>query len=459
MKRTLAWAVLMTLVVVGILVAGLALRKDLRFKDLVARGNRALTADQTFAAIEAFSGAIALNQDSMVAHLRRGEAYRKRGEIEAAIRDFRTAIHVDPSAVRPAELLGDVNYELGRFPMAVEAYRRCTTIDDRNARAQYKLGLALYRAGNAAGALVPLRQAASLDPRMAEAQYMLGLSLKHANQPADAIRALQQAISASPTLLAAREELAGVYADQGRIPEAVEQLEKLASLDPNRPERQAAIALAQARAGHADIALAVLGRAAERYRDNPVIYTTLGRVWFESAERARDRAGLRKALQALAPVARGADAPGDTVALYGEALVLSGDLVRGEITLRQAADLLPVSLDTLIWLADAAERLGHYPVVRTALERWAALAPESHPNLRAVYERIGDLARRMGDPGAAVRAWRIAAGPSPSPRFLARLADAELAAGDTEAARRTIALGLGQDPRHPTLRALQRRLQ
>ena len=122
MKRTLAWAVLMTLVVVGILVAGLALRKDLRFKDLVARGNRALTADQTVAAIEAFSGAIALNQDSMVAHLRRGEAYRKRGEIEAAIRDFRTAIHVDPSAVRPAELLGDVNYELGRFPMAVEAY-------------------------------------------------------------------------------------------------------------------------------------------------------------------------------------------------------------------------------------------------------------------------------------------------------------------------------------------------
>jgi len=84
MKRTLAWAVLMTLAVVGALVAGLALRRDLRFQGLVARGNHALSTDQAVAAIEAFSGAIALKGDSMVAHLRRGEAYRKRGEIEAA---------------------------------------------------------------------------------------------------------------------------------------------------------------------------------------------------------------------------------------------------------------------------------------------------------------------------------------------------------------------------------------
>ena len=152
MKRTLAWAILMTFAVVGVLVAGLAVRRDVRFKALVASGNRALATDQTFAAIEAFSGAIALKDDSMVAFLRRGEAYRKRGELDAALRDLRTAVRLDRSAVRPAELLGDVNYDIGRFPLAVDAYRRCTSIDDRNAPAQYKLGLALYRAGDSAGA-------------------------------------------------------------------------------------------------------------------------------------------------------------------------------------------------------------------------------------------------------------------------------------------------------------------
>ncbi len=459
MARTLTWAVVMTVVAGGLIVAGLAFQRDARYRNLVASGNLALSTDQTFAAIEAFSGAIALKDDSMVAYLRRGEAYRKRGELDAAVRDLRTATRLDPAAVRPAELLGDVNYDLGRFAKAVESYGKAAKSDDRDARLQYKLGLALYRSGDAAGALEPLQRVTGLDPRMADAHYLLGLCLRRVNQPADALQALERAVAAAPGLLAAREELAGAYADAGRMEEAVAQYEAIAALEPERPERQAAVALAQARAGHTDLAVGVLGRAAQRYPDNAVIFTALGRVWFEAAARARDRMGLRKALEALEPVTRGAAPSGDALALYGQALVLSGELLRGESALRRAADLLPVAPDTLIWLADAAERLGHYPVVRSALERWAAIAPETNPNLPAVYERVGDLAKRMGDTSAAVSAWRIAAGPLASPGFLARLADAEMAVGDVEAARKTVARGLGKDARNPTLLALQKRLQ
>ncbi len=459
MARTLTWAVVMTVVAGGLIVAGLAFQRDARYRNLVAGGNLALSTDQTFAAIEAFSGAIALKDDSMVAYLRRGEAYRKRGELDAAVRDLRTATRLDPAAVRPAELLGDVNYDLGRFAQAVESYGRAAKSDDRDTRLQYKLGLALYRSGDAAGALEPLQRVTGLDPRMADAHYLLGLCLRRVNQPADALQALERAVAAAPGLLAAREELAGAYADAGRMEEAVAQYEAIAALEPERPERQAAVALAQARAGHTDLAVGVLGRAAQRYPDNAVIFTALGRVWFEAAARARDRMGLRKTLEALEPVTRGAAPSGDALALYGQALVLSGELLRGESALRRAADLLPVAPDTLIWLADAAERLGHYPVVRSALERWAAIAPETNPNLPAVYERVGDLAKRMGDTSAAVSAWRIAAGPLASPGFLARLADAEMAVGDVEAARKTVARGLGKDARNPTLLALQKRLQ
>lgn len=459
MTRTLTWAVLTAATVAGLAMAGIAVERDLRYQDLVASGNRALATDQTFAAIEAFSGAIALKEDSMVAYLRRGEAYRKRGELEAALRDLRAATRLDRLAIRPAELLGDVNYDLGRYAKAVESFRKCTSIDDRNPRVQYKLGLALYRSGDAAGAVAPLRQAAALDQRMAEARYVLGLCLKEVNQPAQAMQVFEQAVAVSPRLSAAREALAGLYADGGRMNEAVEQLEAIAALEPGRPERQAAVGLAQARGGHTDLALGVLGRAAERYPDNAVIYVALGRVWFEAAEPGRDRIGLRKALEALEPVTRGPAVSGEALALYGRILVVSGELLRGENALRQAADLLPVAPDTLIWLADAADRLGHYPVVRTALERWAALAPESSPNRPAVYERIGDLAMRMGDPGAAVKAWRLAAGPAPSPGFLARLAGAELTMGDVAAARRTVAQGLERDSRNPSLLALQRKLQ
>ena len=459
MTRTLAWALLMTAVVGGIVVAGLSVQRDLRYQNLVASGNRALATDQTFAAIEAFSGAIALREDSMVAYLRRGEAYRKRGEPEAALRDFRAASRIDRNAVRPAELMGDVEYDLGRFAKAVDAYRRCAAIDDGNARVQYKLGVAQFRSGDAAAAAAPLRRAASLDPRMAEARYTLGLSLRQAGQRDDAIQALEQAVRMSPALSAAREALAELYAEAGRAAEGIVQLEAIAALEPDRPERQAAVALAQARAGRTDLAVGVLGRAAERYPENPVIYVALGRVWFESAERARDRVGLRKALEALEPFTRGPSATGEALALYGRALVLSGDAARGEAALREAADMLPVLPDTLLWLADAAERLGHYPVMRSALERWAAIAPETDPNLPAVYERIGDLAMRLGDPPAAIRAWQLAAGPTASAGLLVRIAEAELAAGNNDAARAAIDRGLARDPRHLMLLALQRKIQ
>jgi tetratricopeptide (TPR) repeat protein len=459
MTRTLAGTLLATAVVAGIVVIGLSVQRDLRYQGLLASGNRALATDQTFAAIEAFSGAIALRDDSMVAYLRRGEAYRKRGEPEAALRDLRAASRIDRNAVKPAELMGDVEYDLGRFAKAAEAYRRCVAIDDANARMQYKLGLALFRAGDPAGAAGPLRRAASLDPRMAEARYALGLSLRRTGERDDAIEAFEQAIEAAPALSAAREELAALYAEAGRAPEGIVQLEAIAALEPDRPERQAAVALAQARAGRTDLAVGLLGRAAERYPDNAVIFVALGRVWFESAERARDRVGLRKALEALEPFTRGPSASGEAIALSGRALVLSGEVLRGEALLRLAAEILPVSPDTLLWLADAAEQLGHYALMRSALERWAAIAPEADPNLPAVYERIGDLATRLGDPAAAARAWHLAAGPAAPAGLLARLAQAELANGHVEAARTAIDRGLARDPRHPVLLALQRRLQ
>src|ERR1700756_1859111 len=78
------------------------------YRSLLARGDAALADDQTFAAIEAYSGAIALRPDSMLAHLRRGETYRRRGDrgdLDQAARDFRAAVALDRSATRPLEEL------------------------------------------------------------------------------------------------------------------------------------------------------------------------------------------------------------------------------------------------------------------------------------------------------------------------------------------------------------------
>src|SRR5438552_19080993 len=84
-----------------------AAARDRDYRALLARGDAALRDEQTFGAIEAYSGAIALRQDSMLAYLRRGEAYQRRGDLDAASRDFRKAARLDQTATRPTEEPGD----------------------------------------------------------------------------------------------------------------------------------------------------------------------------------------------------------------------------------------------------------------------------------------------------------------------------------------------------------------
>ena len=129
---------------------------DRDYRTLLARGDTALRSDQTFPAIEAYSGAVALRPDSMLPRLRRGEAYQHRGDLDAAVRDFRDAAALDLAATRPREELGDVLYQLERYQRAVEAYETALALDDRLARVDYKLAIARYRAGDARGAITAL---------------------------------------------------------------------------------------------------------------------------------------------------------------------------------------------------------------------------------------------------------------------------------------------------------------
>ncbi len=453
-------AAVLGVVAAGILVLAIVASREREFQRLLVRGNAALAADQTFVAIESFSGAIALKNDSMIAFMKRGETYRRRGESEAALRDLRTATLLDPSAVRPAELLGDLTYTLHRFARAAESYQACVRLDDRSSRVFYKLGLALYRSGDAAGAVEALRRAVALDEHLAEAHYLMGVCLQDQGKADEAIASLQHALQLAPGLTAPREELVSIFRSLGREREAIEQLEALAALDPGKPERQTVLALAYARTGRTDLAVGILGRAAERYPDSTGTYLTLGRIWLESAGPRRDRVAVSKAIEALEPLARRPGATSETLALYGRALLLSGDPVRAESTLDQASQLYPLEPSALRDLASVAERLGHIAKARDAWYRWTALAPESDPDLAPAYDRVGELSLRLGDPTTAVQAFRtVLQLRAPSAQAFGRLAEAELAAGDPAGARATVAAGLERDPTAGVLLALRGRLK
>src|SRR3954465_12888822 len=75
-------------------------RQAREFRRLLAVGDAALTHDQTSAAIEAYSGAIALRRAGRRGGLKRGDTYRRRGEYPPALRDLQQATALDPTAPR-----------------------------------------------------------------------------------------------------------------------------------------------------------------------------------------------------------------------------------------------------------------------------------------------------------------------------------------------------------------------
>ena len=147
MRRLLVVSVGLAALMVGIVLAWTAVRQEREFQRLIVAGDAALAEDQTYGAIEAFSGALALKRDSMLPYLKRGDTYRRRGELTAALRDLRDAAALDPSAPRPVELLGDVNAVMGRYEQASEHYEALVVLDDQSPRVLYKLALAYYRKG------------------------------------------------------------------------------------------------------------------------------------------------------------------------------------------------------------------------------------------------------------------------------------------------------------------------
>src|SRR5471032_2385934 len=156
MKRAIAVIAVLALTAAGGAAAYQAIARDRSYRALLARGDTALGEEQTFGAIEAYSGAIALHPDSMLAHLRRGETYQwrgDRGDLDQAASDFRAAARLNPTATRPLEELGDVLYQVQRYPQAADTYLRYLRLDDRSARVNYKLALTHYASGNLDAAL------------------------------------------------------------------------------------------------------------------------------------------------------------------------------------------------------------------------------------------------------------------------------------------------------------------
>ena len=464
MRRTLTWvgtaAALLTCVVLGA-IAVQGLYTERQYRRLLGEGDKALAAGKAYAAVEAFSGALAFKPDSMVAFLRRGQAYREQRRFDEATRDWRQASKLAPEAPQPLIALGDHFDAIGEYAEAAEWYGQAASrLKAEDPSLLYRLALARFKAGDSAAALEPLKTVTERNDASPERRYLLGLVQRDLGDLPGAIASLESALAIAPDFTAARDELADAYRAADRSLDEMVQLQALSSRS-TQVDRRVAIGAAQMRQGQFDAALGTLSAARRAAPNDSGVLLAIGRVHLARAERnpEGDEESVARALEVIRSALGGTSPRSEGYALFGRALFLSGSYAEAERILREAVETSPVNVDAFLYLADVAERMSHDLEARDALVNYDALKGDtSTSDVRAARAaRIGDLSLRAGDPAVAAEyLTRAVAGGHTTPLTLGLLAQARWLTGDVASARDLIARAIAADPGDAQLQRISR---
>jgi len=153
----------------------------------------------------------------------------KHGDDEAAIRNYREALKLDPK-------LPGLHFELSEMlnasSVAAEQqeaegeYKAALSVNQFDERAEFRLGDISSRRGDVQEAYAHYSRAVQLQPNDAEANIGLAKVLMLMNQPDRAEPLLQRALQLDPTSVAAHFRLSTLYRQAGRTADAKRELEE-----------------------------------------------------------------------------------------------------------------------------------------------------------------------------------------------------------------------------------------
>ncbi|MBI3472055.1 MAG: tetratricopeptide repeat protein [Candidatus Solibacter usitatus] len=128
-----------------------------------------------------------------------GEAYRRAGNLERAVRSYRQALEREPDSAKLLRALGDALLRQGKTRLATGYLER--------ARDKLSLAIAYGQQGRVEDSLRLLREAVEENPDAPLAWLNLGVTLEQAGKSAEAEAAYREAIRVQPDFTEARHHL------------------------------------------------------------------------------------------------------------------------------------------------------------------------------------------------------------------------------------------------------------
>jgi len=150
------------------------------------------------AAIPEFRQALHLMPDLTRAHLGLGEALQGKGDLQGAMAEYKTALSKQPDDPDAHTALGTLLQGKGELEGAIAEYRASLRQRPDDALTHFNLGTALAAKGQVDEAVTEYRTAIRLNPDLVEAYFDLGSLLKANAQTKEAADAFREYVKRAP---------------------------------------------------------------------------------------------------------------------------------------------------------------------------------------------------------------------------------------------------------------------
>jgi tetratricopeptide (TPR) repeat protein len=208
---------------------------------LMAVGNTAVRAGKYDFAIQAFTRLLAQvdkGKPQGDVHLRLGETYRRKGDLNSSIQELQKARETLPDNIVVLSTLGLVFDAAGRKAEARQVYEATIKLDPNNAVALNNLAFLLAETGGDLDiALTQAQRAKQLLPSLFEISDTLGWIYLKKNMTDNAVDVFKELVSKQPNHSTYHFHLGMAYSQKGEKSKALDQLKEALKYNPQKEEK------------------------------------------------------------------------------------------------------------------------------------------------------------------------------------------------------------------------------
>jgi len=241
-------------------------------------------------AVDEYRKALDCRPDLAPAHLGLGLLFSEHGSLDEAVVHLTHAVRMKPDCARAHAELGWVRAQQGATQEAVLHYYTALQTRPGLATVHNRLGAALADQDTLDAAVAQYRQALRAQPDYVPAHYNLSLALKALGMYEEAISHLERVLRTRPNDAQVHFELAIVLTSTGNTNEAILHYEEAVRIDPSRADAHTNLGLALSQRGDLADAIVHYRRAIEIQPDHALAHYNLGGAL---AQQGRNREALR----------------------------------------------------------------------------------------------------------------------------------------------------------------------